>query len=121
MQAEVWRCQQGIDVGADGVEGNVTEVEQARIADDDIQPQCQEDIKNREVCDAYPRLAAKGSNERNGEQDDADEHHCQPMPLPGSGLLELFVHARSPVRSPKRPEGRNISTTIRTMKAKISW
>ena len=36
-----------VDVGADGVEGDVAEVEQAGEADDDVQAQAQQDVDAR--------------------------------------------------------------------------
>ncbi len=56
MDAEVGRGEQRVHVGADRVERDIAKVEQAREADDDVEPQRQHDVDHREVEDAYPRL-----------------------------------------------------------------
>ncbi len=116
VQAEVRAGEQRIDIGADGVESDVAEIEQAGEANDDVEAECQENVKNCEIEDAHPRLPAQRGNEgqrdqRRSDQQDADRRTRS----------EPLVHARSPVFSPNRPEGLNINTTISTTKAKMSW
>jgi hypothetical protein len=41
--------QQRINVGADRIEGDVAEIEQAGKADDDVQTQRQEDVEDGEI------------------------------------------------------------------------
>ena len=55
VQAEVRRREQRVDVGADGVERDVAEVEQAGEADDDVEAERQQHVEHREVEDAHPR------------------------------------------------------------------
>ncbi len=54
MQVEVRDGQQRVDVGADRVEGDIAQVEQAGEADHDVQAERQEDVEDREVGDAHP-------------------------------------------------------------------
>jgi len=115
MQAEMRAGQQGPGVGADRVESDITEVEQAGKTDHDVQTEGEKNIEDREVKNAHPGLAAHGSDERQTEQ----RHGNQRDTKGGTGIQPL-AHARSPVFSPNRPLGLNISTTISTMKAKMS-
>ena len=90
-----------------------------READDDVEPQRQKHIENRKIDDAHPSLPAKRCDERQAKQGNGDKQiaerfaHRKPT--------DPRTHARSPVFSPKRPDGRNISTKISTTKAKMSW
>ena len=107
--------QQRIGVGADGVEGDVAEIEQAGEADDDVQPERQEDVENGEIENAHPGLPA-----HRGDEGQRDQGYGNQDDAKGGTRIEPLVHARSPVFSPNRPEGLNISTTISTTKAKMS-
>ena len=49
MDVEVRAREQRVDIGADRVERDVTEVEQAGEADDDVEAERQEDVEDRGV------------------------------------------------------------------------
>ena len=68
--------QQRIGIGADGVEGDVAEVEQAGKADDDVQAERQEDVENGEIDDAHPGLAAQRGDEGQRDQQRGDQERC---------------------------------------------
>ena len=80
MHAEVRRGEQRIDVGADRVERDVAEVEQAGVADDDVEPEREHDVEQREVDDAHPACADRRSS-ANGSSSQRD-HAPAPMPDP---------------------------------------
>ena len=121
VQAELRRSQQGIKIGADRVEGDIAQIEQAGVADHDIEPQRQHDVEQGEVEDAHPAVAQSGthqegrSREQQAEQDKRDQRNA------AVGFQTLPVHGRSATRSPSKPEGRNTSTPISTKKANTSW
>ena len=54
VQAEMRRGQQRVKISADGVERDVTEIEQPGVADDDVEPEREHDVEQREVEDAHP-------------------------------------------------------------------
>ena len=113
--AEVERGQQRIDIGADGKEGHIAEIEQAGEADHDVEAEREQHEEHGEVGDAYPGRAGHRQHEGQGDQRQRN-----------AGEAELFarapVHqARSETRSPSRPDGRNTSTMISIRKANTSW
>ena len=57
MVRQLRRGEQAQHVGADRVEGDVAEVEQAGVADHDVQPERQQDVEQRDVDDADPGVA----------------------------------------------------------------
>ena len=118
VQPEMRAGQQSIEVGTDRIEGDVAEIEQTGKADDDVETQCQKDIENRKIDDAHPGLSAKGCDKRQAEQGNGNEQITER--LAHRKRADPRTHARSPVFSPKRPDGRNISTKISTTKAKMS-
>ena len=73
-------------------------------------------VLDGEIENAHPGLAAHGCHEGQAEQGDGDQRDAE-----GGAGIQPLVHALSPVFSPNRPLGLNISTTISTMKAKMSW
>jgi hypothetical protein len=115
VQAEMRTGQQRVNVSAHGIEGDVTEIEQAGKADDDVQAKRQEDIQDGEIQNAHPGLTAHRRDEGQGNQGDGN----QVMPKIERGLSQFFM-PDLPIFSPNRPEGLNIKTPISTTKAKIS-
>ena len=74
---ELRRREQAQHVGADGVEGDVAEVEQAGVADDDVQAERQQHVEQRDVDDPHPGVAGHLDDERQhaerdrrGDEDD---------------------------------------------------
>ena len=65
--------EQSPGVGADGVERDVAEIEQTGKADHDVESERQEGVKDREVEDAHPGLAAHAGDERQRNQGDGDQ------------------------------------------------
>src|SRR5450755_3711820 len=119
MESEVRRRQQRINVRAHCVESDVSEIEEARESDDDVQSQREHDVEHREVEDAYPRLAGK----RGGEREQRQRKRHQRDTCPDSWRYRFrarTIHARSATRSPSKPEGRKISTRINTKNANTS-
>src|SRR6185503_19867609 len=57
VQPEVRTWEKRVDVSADTVERDVAEVEQPREADDDVEPECEDAVEDREVRDAHPGRA----------------------------------------------------------------
>ena len=115
------RGEQGVDVGAHRVEGDVTEIEQPGEADYDVQAERQEHEQDREIRDPHPSRADRRESERQREQRERDDSRAGPR---RSGVpfqaCDRFNHALSPTRSPSSPEGRNTSTAISTMNANTS-
>ncbi len=115
-------------VGAGGVERDVAEVEEARVADDDVQPEGHhrhdEHHHHRpgarhEVADerqSWERLDDERVDE--GERDQSARE--PPTPLCAGGVPVKSCsgarHAPSGVRSPRIPCGRNTSTAMRIPK-----
>ncbi len=56
VQAELRRTEQGVGVGAHGEERDVAQVEQARIADHDVEAQRQHDVEQGEIGDTHPAV-----------------------------------------------------------------
>src|SRR5262249_50522506 len=101
-------------IGTDGIKGDITEVEQPGEADHDVESQREQRVEDREVGDAHPartRLREREGQQRERDRDERDADPGERFPL----------HARSPTRSPRIPEGLKTSTRIRTMKANTSW
>ena len=63
----------GVGVGTDGVEGDVAEVEQPRVADDDVQAEAEQDVDKREGHDVDRAARAKDGNEE-GSHDQERQH-----------------------------------------------
>ena len=120
MNAEVRRRQQRIDVRADGVEGDVPEIEQARETDDDVESQREHDVEHCKVENANPGLAGERRDEGQQRQRQREQHDACPD-LRRNRFRPRPVHARSATRSPSKPDGRNISTSISTKNANTSW
>jgi hypothetical protein len=78
MQTEVRRCQQRIQIRSHRIEGDVAEIEQAREADDDIEPEGEHDIQQRKVQHPHPRLP----REREYERQHGERHRDQNKPDP---------------------------------------
>jgi len=76
--------EQRIDVRADGVEGDVSEIQQACEAHDDVQAQGQQHEEDGEVRDANPRRARLDQHERQDQQCRGDQRHADPL---GLGVL----------------------------------
>ena len=103
VQIEVRAGEQRIGVGADGVERDVAEIEQAGEADDDVQAEREQHVEDGVVGDAHPAGADLRQRERqHGERSPA----TSTMPTQRTALAcrAPVLHARSPTRSPSRPE-----------------
>ena len=92
-------------VGADGIEGDVAQVEQAGVADHDVQAQRQQHVQQRDVDDAHPDVAGvlrdssgSTSSAQRGEQE--DDRACSSWCLGSSGPVgdALAEQARRPQR-----------------------
>ena len=111
--------EQRVDIGPDRVERDIAKIEQTREADHDIQAEREQHVEHREIQDAHPARADLGQHER--QQDERERHHRNARARTRDALdAPGAAHARSPTRSPSRPEGRNTSTRISTMKANTS-
>ena len=118
VQIEMRAREERVRVGADRVKGDVAEVEQPGEADDNVQSEREQHVEDRVIGNAHPARADLG--EREGQQRKRDGNEDAACPKDAATLAPV-LHARSPTRSPSRPEGRNTSTRISTMKANTSW
>ena len=116
-RAEHGRVEEAHGVGADGEEGRVAEVEQARVADDDVEPEREEHVDHA-VATPRGRSASRARGRRTGrraepaERSDGPGRRASGAPLVRSPPLTTL----SGVRSPSRPCGRNTSTRMRIEK-----
>src|SRR5581483_10642087 len=117
------------------VERDVAEVEQARLADDDVQPEREQDVEpDREEQDRLP-LELQVLREQHGGDEERDAHEALGPPSllrpPTADELDRRPppHERPyrrhqaralPSASPSRPVGRTMRTTTRMPKAKTS-
>ena len=62
------RRQQAIHVGADGEEGDIAQIEQARIAHHNVQANRQQDIEQGHVGNAHPCIAKLLKHQRQDQQ-----------------------------------------------------
>ena len=123
--AEVRRGHQTVHVGTNGEKSDVAQIEQAGIADHNIQAQCQQHIQQGHIGNAHPGVAKTLQQQWQQQQTHCCQRHGDQI-----AVLEFHVgpwfttpykaQARSATRSPSRPEGRSVSTMIKTIKAKIS-
>ena len=106
------RVQDGHGVGADGVEGGVAELEQAGVADDDVQAQAEQDVDADQ-----PEHRAQVVVERQRQQQTARTssdatsqigHGDAPEAASASCSCSSLRHSFSATRSPSRPVGRTI-------------
>src|SRR5205823_6171099 len=118
VQIEVRAREQGIGIRAHGVEGDVAEIEQSGEADDDVETEREQHIEDRVVRNPYPGGADLREREGQHRQSDRDQRDTAPQ---DRRVCAPILQARSPTRSPSRPEGRNTSTRISTMNANTSW
>ena len=91
------------EIGADGVEGDVAEVEQAGEADHDVQAERREGIEDREVEDAHPGLATHAGNERQRDQGDDDQRQPESREKRDSAICSCAVSCLLAEQS-RRPE-----------------
>ncbi|MCY1435761.1 hypothetical protein D9M71_518680 [compost metagenome] len=80
-QLQVRRSEQGVQVGADGVEADVAHVKQAGVADDDVQAQRQQHVEHGEAKDAYPGRAKHRDGFDQERQGDETEDQQQVLAL----------------------------------------
>ena len=114
---EVRRAEQRVEVGADREERDVAQVEQARVAHHDVQPEREQHVEQRDVGDAHPGVAlglqhsGSASSAHGGDQKQDD-------------LLAVLVMACSSgaVRHAlaEQARGTHVSMRISMMKAKMS-
>ena len=115
------RCQQAVHIGTDGKEGDVTQIQQTRVTDHNVQPERQQHVEQRHVGNAYPGVAKALQQQRQNQQGKPGQQENNDFLLLFHNVfLNPFGQARSATRSPSNPEGRSVSTTIKTMKAKMS-
>ena len=102
------RREEGGEVGADRVEGHVAEVEQAGVADHDVEPEAQQDVE----ADQHQHLAQQRPGElRQGEQQDDQHEDDDPSHdrlRPGSACRR-----RSWTRAPRGPPEERSGTDAR--------
>ena len=107
-QAEILR-QQGVGIGADGVEGDVAEVEQPGQADHDVQPPAEHDVGQHQ--DADIELVAadagdEGQHQRRGQQRRGDQLAGLLQPVrPGAGRGARLQRAAAGKRGDRQPPG----------------
>ena len=97
--------EQRVEVRAEAEEGDVPEVEQARVADDDVEPEPEDDVQEREQPIAEEVAAVHPERERGGEADEEGEPgrggHDRHEPAQHAGeagaLLESLVGLGDPV------------------------
>ena len=102
------------------IEGDEAQVQQAGVADHDVQAQRQQHEEQCDVGDAHPGVAL-GS---------AAAAAAPAVPMAAIAMDDdlfrnlnswrVLPQARSATRSPSRPEGRSVSMMISTMNAKMS-
>ena len=141
-QVAVGRAEHADRVRADGEEGDVAEVEQAGLADDDVQPDRHQHVaadgveeharrSRSSACrgSGSSRLGQDGSSTRDEARMPATTRPARQLPPPADELDVARhlrpsadavddAHARAlPSDSPSRPVGRNIRTRTSTTKA----
>src|SRR5262249_60351583 len=95
---------------AAGEKGRVGEVEDARVADHDVEPEGEEDVDHR-VRDRVHRLRLQPAvDEGIGEERGDQEHRGE------EANRARVAHALSGTRSPSNPWGRKIKTRMRMEK-----
>ena len=147
VQPQPLRVEQRIGVGAEAPEGDVAEVEQARPADDDVQPEREHRVDEDVEAHALVVLVAGGHGEEGRAADDDRKAGRRRKPIPGSlectqrsasdlgpflGAGDPFVDSdRGSLRRglhytflmsalPSRPVGRTRRTMIRSEKTQTS-
>ena len=86
---QVGRCHQRKKIGAHGVERHVAQVEQAGVADHDVQAQGQQHIQQRQIGDAHPGVAEILQDQGKDQQGQAAEDPVDFGVLHGVLLLRL--------------------------------
>ncbi len=102
---QLGRGEQREQVGADGVEGHVAQVEQAGVADDDVQPQRQHDVQQREVGNAHPGVAEGLQDQGQHQQRDAASDPFGKVLLVHGGSSGAVGHAFA--EQARRPQGQD--------------
>src|SRR5207248_6306222 len=74
--ARVAGGEEAVRVRAEAVEGDVTKVEEAGEADDDVQSEAEQDVQEREDAEARERVAA-GEDREEGRRDDEDRETAE--------------------------------------------
>ncbi|KAG1435561.1 hypothetical protein G6F57_021074 [Rhizopus arrhizus] len=121
VQPEVRRGQQGPGIGAHRVERDVAQIQQAGKAHHDVQAQRQHHVQQRKVQDAHPALPGHADHKGQHRQHDADQRDADQVAGRQPTCFQRGTHARSPTRSPNRPDGRKINTSTSTKTANTSW
>ena len=99
----VLRAEQRVGVGADGIEGDVAEIEQARQTDDDVEAPAQHHVGEDEHAEVHGLLVGERRERHHDGQ--AEQQPAQP---PGADLVDRRARSacgRRP-RSPGRPMAR---------------
>ena len=112
------RGEQAEHVGADRVEGDVAEVEQAGVADDDVEAERQQHVEQRDVDDAHPGVAGHLHHERQHEQRDRrDDEGGELVALDGGvhfsrSIRTVSVFADIGIRAFSACRGRPLGTAL---------
>ena len=117
--SQVRRAEQRKQIRAHGKESHVTQVEQAGVADHDVQAQRQQHVQKRHVQNAHPGVAALLQEQGQNQQGQRHQQKRKKFVCFHEGSPALR-QALSATRSPSRPEGLSVSTKMSTMKAKMS-
>ena len=99
---EVRRRHQGIEIGADGEEGDIAEIQQAGVAYDDVQTDGQQHIKQGGIGNAHPGVAENLQAHRQQDQSQAS----------GDAEKNLLVFHRLQLLRPGRPRVRPAGPTV---------
>ena len=84
------RSQQRCQIRADGVKGDKAHIQQAGIADHNIQPQRQHNVEQGEVDDPHPVVAAELAGDHRRHQQRADQQgHPGPEAAGDGRRIEL--------------------------------
>jgi hypothetical protein len=87
------RGYQRVGVGADGVEGDVAEIEQPREPDHDVQPPAEHDVDEDLRC-GIDRIALRRTRDQKRQQRSDDQEACgKLLPEPGYQHLGEFRNA----------------------------
>ena len=116
---QMGRGHQTKQVSAHRKEGHIPQIQQTGVAHHDVQAQCQQHIEQRHVGNAHPSVAKALQHQGQHQRQAQDEPRLVEPAFRKISLCHVR-QARSATRSPNRPEGRSVNTTMSTMNAKMS-
>jgi hypothetical protein len=111
VDIQMRRSQHRHHIGADGVKGDVAQIQQAGIADHNIQPQRQHGVEQAEVQDAHPGLPHEANRKRRDQQPTASSRMAIQIFGSSGALRHFFTHQAGRAEHQHRnqhQEGKNV-------------